>query len=268
MVSVLVYLVTFLWSFLFYSLFRYFDQASTRRLAEKIDLQKHEVNPLLTRLAKKWGLTWAFRITWVVFAGSIATADALLNTIANFGIPAFAILFGSVHLLAAANNIELEYQMKGSSKEQIEAETLRFARTLSELDWWSQTKLLTEKYAFNFVAAALSLTIYISIVYSDVIGKLTHSTIGGNALYNMGMFELFGFLMFFPALFFGAIFLSRRLVKSYKKGEIGAILTQSNSTFVDIPASIIEEALVAARSSDRSFIRINLGSNATHETDS
>jgi hypothetical protein len=266
MVSQLAYLLTFTWSFLFYSLFRSFDQASTKRLAEKIDLQKHEINPLLTRLSKKWGLAWAFRITWVVFAGAIATLDALLNTIGNFGIPALAVLFGSVHLLAAANNIELEYRMKGSSKDQIEGETLRFAQMLSGLDWWSRTKLLTERYAFNFIAAALSLMIYISIVYSDLIGKLSHSIINGNALYNMGMFELFGFLMFFPTLFFGTILLSRRLVKSYKKGEFGTVITQSNPMSVDVPAAIIEEALAAARTSNLSFVRFNLSSSKPGET--
>jgi len=43
-------------SFFVYSLLRYFDEKSTRKLAKRLDLQKHEVNPLLTFLARRWSI--------------------------------------------------------------------------------------------------------------------------------------------------------------------------------------------------------------------
>ncbi|HMB66855.1 MAG TPA: hypothetical protein VKM96_02775 [Candidatus Bathyarchaeia archaeon] len=62
----------FIESFAVYSLLRYLDVKSTKKLAQRLDLQKHEVNPLLTMLAKRWGINTAFRITWLVMASGIA----------------------------------------------------------------------------------------------------------------------------------------------------------------------------------------------------
>src|SRR6266702_8736923 len=93
-----IWAVTFAVSFVTYSGLRHFDQGSTRLVAERVDIQKHEINPLLTRLARRWGLANAFRITWFMFATGVATMDALLNTLVSFGVPAVALLFGSVHV--------------------------------------------------------------------------------------------------------------------------------------------------------------------------
>src|SRR3989442_169658 len=82
-------------SFAVYSLLRYFDEKSTRTLAKRLDLQKHEVNPLLTFLARRWSLNAAFRTTWLVIASGIAAADTFLGITVSWGIPAVAFFFGT-----------------------------------------------------------------------------------------------------------------------------------------------------------------------------
>src|SRR2546427_10409445 len=91
--------IIFAESFILYSFLRYFDEKSTRKLAERLDLQKHEVNPFLTLLTRRWGLNKAFQTTWLLAATGIASADTFLGFTISWGIPAVALLFGTVHLV-------------------------------------------------------------------------------------------------------------------------------------------------------------------------
>src|SRR5881397_1174625 len=147
----------FIESFAAYSLLRYFDVKSTKKLARRLDFQKHEVNPLLTMLARRWGLNAAFRITWLVMASGIASIDTFLGTLVSVGIPAAAFFFGTNHLLAAASNIQTDYLTRSMSREEIEAQTYKFARDLSSLSWKGRWTLLTKRYAFTFAGAIISL---------------------------------------------------------------------------------------------------------------
>ena len=61
----------------------------------------------------------AFWITYFVFAVGIGLIDVTLSTLATFGFPAAAYLFGLLHVLAAANNLEMDYDTRGLTKEQI-----------------------------------------------------------------------------------------------------------------------------------------------------
>src|SRR5207245_7837743 len=106
MLSPIATAIVFAESFTVYSLLRQFDVRSTRKLAERIDLQKHEVNPLLTFLTKRLSLNTAFRATWVLTASAIALSDTYLNTVVSWGVPAIAFIFGTIHLLAAASKTE------------------------------------------------------------------------------------------------------------------------------------------------------------------
>src|SRR5437016_14066056 len=72
-------------SFVVYSLLRYPDEKSTKKLAQRVDLQKHEVNPLLTLLARKWSLNAAFRVTWVLTASIIAAVDTFQGITKRLG---------------------------------------------------------------------------------------------------------------------------------------------------------------------------------------
>src|SRR2546422_1132795 len=160
-------IITFVFSFFAYSMLRYLDQSSTKRLARRLDIQKHELNPLLTWLARKWGLDRAFWITYLVFAIGIAMVDVFLNTVATFGFPAAAYLFGLMHVLAAANNLELDYETRGMTKGQIESGTFGFVEELSGLSLRKGLSLLIEKYAFTFIAALLSFIAVVSIALGD-----------------------------------------------------------------------------------------------------
>ncbi|HMB66856.1 MAG TPA: hypothetical protein VKM96_02780, partial [Candidatus Bathyarchaeia archaeon] len=61
------------------------------------------------------------------------------------GIPAAAFFFGTVHLLAAASNIQLDYLTRNMSKEEIEIQTYKFAKDLSSLNWKGRWTLLTKR---------------------------------------------------------------------------------------------------------------------------
>jgi len=248
-------------SFSVYSLLRYFDEKSTRKLAKRLDLQKHEVNPLLTFLARTWSLNTAFRTTWLVIASGIAAADTFLGITVSWGIPAVAFFFGTVHILAAASNTQLDYRTKDMSREEIDAETYKFARSLSILDWKGRWTLFTGRYAFTFIVTIISLIAIFLYLLSSTIASTTGFSNVGAAMSNMATVEIGAILLFFPSVFFGTIAWSRRLTKSYRSGKL-VEPTSSAAHYVEIPISIAEEALNIAKSKQASTIRLEI--NAAH----
>ncbi len=251
--------IAFAESFVLYSLLRYFDVKSTRKLAERLDLQKHEANPLLTLLARRWGLERAFLTTWLVTASGIAVADTFLNITVSWGIPAIALLLGTSHLLAAASNMELEYRTRNMSREQIEAETFRLAEQLSGLDWKRRLSFVTERSAFNAVVTAISLSIIFLYTLSDQVATITRSLNAGAVMTNMALVQVAALLLFFPAIFVGNVFWSRRLVKLYHSGGFEKP-HETKQQYVDIPISIVEQALGLAKSNNATSIKLQLNS--------
>lgn len=257
--------IVFVESFVLYSLLRYFDVNSTKKLAERLDIQKHEINQLLTLLARRWGLGKAFRTTWILTASSIALADALLSGTVNWGVPVIALLTGTVHLLAAGSNTELEYRTRGMSREEIEAETYEFAKQLSELAWKGRLSLLTERYAFYFVVTIISLASILLSAFSDSIAALTRSSNTGAAMSNMALVSTWALLLFFPAVFLGTILWSRRLVKFYNTGKLNGPADMGGQ-IVELPVSIVEQALSLAKSNQTSTISLQLNATRLTET--
>ncbi len=244
-------------SFAVYSLLRYYDEKSTKKLARRLDLQKHEANPLLTLLAKRWSLNAAFRTTWLLTASGIAAADTFLGITVSWGIPAIAFFFGTVHLLAAASNIQLDHRTRNMSREEIEAETYEFARSLSALDWKGRWTLLTERYAFTFVVTIISLAAIFLYLFSSAISSITGFSNVGAAMSNMALVEIGAVLIFFPSMFLGTVIWSRRLTKFYSLGKLGGPAGLGGK-YVEIPVSIAEEAVSMAKSKNASTIRLQL----------
>src|SRR5437879_10533978 len=257
MVSLPPSILTFVFSFFAYSMLRYLDQSSTKRLARRLDIQKHEINPLLTWLTRKWGLDKAFWITYFVFAVGIGLIDVTLNTLATFGFPAAAYLFGLLHVLAAANNLELDYDTRGLTKEQIESGTFQFVEELSGLSLKKSLGLLAEKYAFTVIASVLSFIAILSIALGDPVSKLVGRPYLGAVMFQMALVLLFSIPFFYSALMVGLLLWSRRLVRMYRKGQ----LPNPNSGLdrhIDLDVSVVEEALVVARANNTSTIRIEV----------
>ncbi|TMI16843.1 hypothetical protein E6H32_10340 [Candidatus Bathyarchaeota archaeon] len=244
-------------SFVVYSLLRYPDEKSTKKLAQRVDLQKHEVNPLLTLLARKWSLNAAFRVTWVLTASIIAAADTFLGITISPGIPAVAFFFGTVHVLAAASNIQLDYRTKNTSREEIDAETYKFARSLSSLDWKGRWTLLIERYAFTFVVTIVSLAAIFLYLLSSAIDPTSEFSNVGAVISNLSSVEIGAILLFFPSIFFGSIAWSRRLTKFYRSGKLVGPAGPGGQ-YIEIPVSIAEEALNIAKSKQASTIRLQL----------
>jgi len=266
MLSPIATAIVFAESFTVYSLLRQFDVRSTRKLAERIDLQKHEVNPLLTFLTKRLSLNTAFRATWVLTASAIALSDTYLNTVVSWGVPAIALLFGTIHLLAAASNMELEYRTRSMSPAEIEADTYEFAKQLSGLNWKGRLSLLAERYAFNVVVTAISLVTIVGFELSDTISKLTHSSNSGAVMSNAALLNMMALLFFFPTVFFGTLIWSRRLVKFYDSGKLDP--PQGHEYSIEIPIAVAEEALNLANSKQASTIRLLLDHRGATEGNS
>jgi hypothetical protein len=247
----------FVESFSAYSFLRYFDVRSTKRLGQRLDIAKHEVNPLLTLLGRKWGFKAAFRITWVLAASVIAAADTFLGITVSTGIPAAAFFFGTMHLLAAASNTQLDYQTRNLSREEIDAGTYKFVRNLVALDRMGRWGQLLRRYAFTFALTVVSL----AVIFLYVSSNLISSTIGlsnlAAAMSNAATVEIVALLLFFPSIFFGTVNWSRRLIKSYKLGRLTPV-TITGGKYVEIPVSVAEEALSVAKSNGSSTLRLQI----------
>jgi len=256
MAELLPSIITFVVSLFTYSLLRYTDQSSTKKVAKRLDIQKHEINPLLTWLAKKWGLDNAFRITFVIFALGVASTDVVINTPAIFGFPAVALFTGTLHALAATSNLELDYETKGLTPEQIEARTFRFAQQLSSLTPRARVFLLLEKYAFTFFVAVLSVIVFVFIRFGDSIAQLTNRPVLGAAMFNMALVILFSLLLFYPSLLMGILIWSRRLVDMFRKGQLQNPGPAAN--YIDMDVSVLKEALETAIANNAPTIRIQV----------
>ena len=96
---------TFVVSFATYSILRHFDVDSTKAFSKYLDMEKHEVNPLVNWLLKRGlSLNRSFTVMLFLFGVPIALGDAMLNTYLALGVPLFAWLFGCLHVIASANN--------------------------------------------------------------------------------------------------------------------------------------------------------------------
>ena len=240
--NIVVAVIIFAFSICAYSLMRHFDVKSTRVLAAKLDLEKHEMNPLMVRLAKRFGIDSAFKITWAIFAIPIAIADVILNSVWSVNLPVFAFVFGFTHLLAAANNIEIAYTVRHSTTEEVERRTMDLAAELRALNWTGRMKLLMERNAFTFLTAVYSLIIIIDLYYAGVIANITGLSYLTVAMPNAGNVALLSLLIYFTSVAIGLYLMSNRLAKMPPEKTVA----RPQGFEVDI--GIVEEGLQLARS--------------------
>src|SRR3989442_11130688 len=112
--------VWFALSFITYTLLRQPDEHTTSKLAERLDIERHEVNPTITWLAKRLGLKRTLLATWLVIGLALATADTYLEQTIPLTLPLFALIVGFAHVLAAANNTRVGYLLDSLGIEEFE----------------------------------------------------------------------------------------------------------------------------------------------------
>ena len=235
-----------------YSSMRYFDVRTTRELAEQLDLERHEINPLMVRLAKRFGLDGAFRITWVLFAVPIGIADVLLNAYISVNLPVFAFIFGFTHLLAAANNVEVAYTLKHSSVEEVEARTTELAAELKALSPVGRVKLILERNAHTFVTAVFSLVIIIDLYYANIIANITGLSFLAITMPNAGTVTLIALLLYFPSVALGLVIMSNRLAR------LPSTTAAKKAEGLEIDVKIAEAALAIAKKNGSNTILLQI----------
>lgn len=223
-----------------------------------MDIFRHEINEVLLALVRRVGLGNSFKILWIVFATAIATFDTVLNTPVTYAIPVLAVLFGFVHLLAAAHNYELYYNVKDKTRQEIEDSDIRTAKTLSQLDWLGKLLFVIRKNAFTFFVAAFSLVVFTWPMSTLLILTVTRSQSLWYAFNYTILISALGLLFFFPALMLGALLLANRLANSYKKGELVSTLSAQANGQIEIPIETLREAIRTAEASNESTVRIQL----------
>jgi len=69
-------IIAFMYSLAVYSCFQSFDIFSTKLALSKLEVEKHEINPLLVFLKKRFGLNVSFLLMWLIIANLVAVLDA------------------------------------------------------------------------------------------------------------------------------------------------------------------------------------------------
>jgi len=151
-----------IYSFLLYSSFRFFDAESTRLVLSKLDPELHEMNPMAP-LFKKFGFKKIMIITWLVFASGIAFLDAYV-LYPSVGFPILWLVFGIFHLMAAANNYQLYFQIKILGAEMIEASTKHLIIKLKKLSPFGKVAFLIQ---WNFLNIFFALYGFVVLVLTS-----------------------------------------------------------------------------------------------------
>jgi len=213
----------FILSIATYSFLRIPDVYSTKKLSSILDLKLHEINPLVVFLNEKIGFNQTMVITWIIFAPIVGLFDYLTSTVFNF--PIFAAIFGSTHLLAAANNLQIYFKIQIEGPETVQQYTYEMIAKLRKLPRREKIIFLLKNNFYDIFLGLYCFFIIISIYLSDL-------------------------LQFFPTVALGLIIISIRRIKF--KG----IFIEQKRIYVKIPVKVVELALKKAKKVNAEFISI------------
>jgi len=264
---------TFVASFATYFILRRFDVDSTKAFSKYLDMEKHEVNPLINWLLKRGlSLDQSFALMLFLFGIPIALGDALLNTYLALGVPLFAWLFGCLHIIASINNYGYLPKLERMSPEEIreeEADMFAFGMEFGRANLRKKVMMLWDRKRFDLSMTFLSIIAFASIYGSvAVVGfdqvELLFFNQGYHVLsfFNMGWILAFALLAYYPVRVVAEITMANRYYKLSKgivtKMEIRDGL--SSGGWVDIPVDQLKSALKIADENNSKVVRIWLGS--------
>lgn len=263
--------LTFAVSFGLYFLMRRFDVWSTKEFAKYVDMQKHEVNPIVNALLRRgWTLDKVMIFTLFLFGIPIALLDASLNTFILFGVPALAFLMGSFHMVAAASNTGGLQRLKRMSKEEIaeeEAEWLRFGSQVRKAPWAGKIKMVMEREAFGFwmtimFAFAYGL-LYYSVNVAGIVPVFNTFLSRGFTVYSyfgMGWLLSLALLGYYPLRAASTVVMTRRYSKLAEKNELSGVSPSESSVgWMDVSVAQLEDALKLAKTNGVNSVRLSIG---------
>jgi len=239
----------FILSIATYSFLRIPDVYSTKKLSSILDLKLHEINPLVVFLNEKIGFNQTMVITWIIFAPIVGLFDYLTSTVFNF--PIFAAIFGSTHLLAAANNLQIYFKIQIEGPETVQQYTYEMIAKLRKLPRREKIIFLLKNNFYDIFLGLYCFFIIISIYLSDLLQNiLFHGLQISQLLINLSLAMAISLLMFFPTVALGLIIISIRRIKF--KG----IFIEQKRIYVKIPVKVVELALKKAKKVNAEFISI------------
>lgn len=233
----------FIYSFIAYSLLRYFDVWSTKLCLAKLDPEIHEANPIVAPLLKKIGFDKTMLLTWLLFAIPIGLADALyVDPVTTF--PILWLFFGLFHVMAAANNLQIHFQMKIFGAEIVKENTMRIIKILKGLSFSGKVAFLVKTNFLNvfFALYAVATLTFLSILLTAIDITIKRPI---PVLLAIGPpIMILDLIMFFPAIVFGSLMISLRRLRIANRKNLHLGRDQK---YLTVSVECLEKALREAQ---------------------
>lgn len=246
--------IIFAVSFISYSCFRYVDVVSTTYALRHLDMELHEVNPLLVPLAKKTSYRRAMILTWLLFGIPIGLGDAFISY-PVLGFAGLCYLFGIFHLLAAANNVQIYFQVQNLGEEKVRQNMLNQIQTLKGLSFKGEIVYL---FKMNFFEIFMSAYGFVTLILlSRLFTTLVLSFSGPTSVYLLFIppIMILDLIWFFPISVLGSIIISRRRLKLIENTKG---FSENLRRHVTIPVGILRDAVDKADKAGVDYVQVFL----------
>jgi hypothetical protein len=247
-------IAAYFYSLVVYSCFQFFDLRSTKSALSGLELEKHEINPLLVFLNKRVGFESSSLIMWLLIANLIAAYDAFyVNSI--FGIPLACFFFGMFHLLAVFNNLEIQFSKQFVGAEAFERNTDLLIEELQKRSAWGKITLLIRLNLFSvflsaFGIAALFLSLrLLSVLQIKIVTPVSY------ALVYFPPMMILALILFFPIKVFGMFIICRRRLNTARSTDEQQ---ESAPPSIRLDVNVLETALNEAKSNNAQYIQFDL----------
>lgn len=251
----MVSIYVFLFSFSIYSLFQWVDVYSTRLALSKLNLEMHEINPLLVFIIKKIGFDRTVIVMWLLFATLIGSIDALY-VFNILGFPTTCFLFGMFHILAAANNFEINFQTQIVGAESVERNTRFLIQMLKQQSFLGKTSLLIRLNLFKVFVATYGMVALLLLfkLFSSLVVTLKEPV--SFLLLYLPPIMILALIMFFPVNAFGTFLISLRRLKLSKDDEPN--ISDDVLQYVSLPVDVLEVALEKAKATNAEYVQFSV----------
>ncbi len=241
----------FISSFGLYSLLRLMDVWSTKLCVARLDPELHEVNPIAAPLIKKIGFNKTMILTWIPFALVIGFIDAFF-LYPVLGIIVLWLFFGLFHLIAAANNMQIYYQVKIFGQKAIEESMRRVIALLKPMSTYQKVIFVIKTNFLNLFLAIYGITTL--VLFSFLIPSLSifiRTSIPALLVIAPPIMVL-DLIIFFPTLVFGSLIISMRRVRKIKE----QVTTKNEGNSITISLEFAEQIIQEAREKGANYVQL------------
>lgn len=248
-------ILIFVFSFSVYTAFQWFDAHSTRLALSKLSLEMHEINPILVSLSKRIGVDLALTVMALAFATFVGLVDVLYSLNA-FRFPIMCFLFGMFHILAAANNLQIYFEVETIGPENFDRNTRYLIQMLKQKSFVGKIGLLIKLNLFKVFLAIYGL---VSLLFLfGLLGSLVISIEGSisSFLFYLPPIMILAFITFFPVNVFGIFLISLRRLKS-RVSEV-TNLSDPDVQYISLPVDVLEVAFNEAKATNAEYIQFSV----------